>query len=352
MIGRSTGSGGAPARIRRPLVLLGVAVVLQVLCGTAIAQGSVEAGDLREAFATAYREGDWERAVEVGEEIDRLTPDDPNHRYNLACVHALAGNADAAIEWLERAIASGFTGLDHLQSDPDLDGIRGHSRYRVVLAGVERNRRLLQEAIRIRFEETPPLLFVPPEENGPRPAPLLIALHGYGGRADGWPSRWRRTAEKLGVVLVIPQAVRPAGPGYSWNDPDEADDILGLTLEWLAQRQEYDRDRVILTGFSQGGYIAMALGRRHPGLFEGVIPMAGGYVPGVDKPPAAGGHAPRYYFMTGALDDSVDPYRQAVADYEAAHYAVKLRVLPGTGHAFPRNTNRELGKALRFVLGE
>jgi len=45
-------------------------------------------------------------------------------------------------------------------------------------------------------------------------------------------------------------------------------------------------------------------------------------------------------------------WEQAVVDYEAAHYAVKLRVLPGTGHAFPRNTNRELGKALRFVLGE
>jgi len=31
---------------------------------------------------------------------------------------------------------------------------------------------------------------------------------------------------------------------------------------------------------------------------------------------------------------------------------VTLRVLPGTGHSFPRDTDRELGKALRFALGD
>ena len=106
----------------------------------------------------------------------------------------------------------------------------------------------------------------------------------------------------------------------------------------------------MLTGFSQGGFMAMALGVRHPDLFVGVIPMAGGYIPEIDMPPTASDGDPRYYFIVGARDRAADEVRQAAGDFKASGYEVKLRVLPGTGHAFPRATNQELGKALRFVL--
>ena len=43
--------------------------------------------------------------------------------------------------------------------------------------------------------------------------------------------------------------------------------------------------------------------------------------------------------------------RKAAEDFEVAGYTVKLRIYPGVGHTFPRFTNRELGKALKFVLG-
>ncbi len=91
-------------------------------------------------------------------------------------------------------------------------------------------------------------------------------------------------------------------------------------------------------------------GVRHPDLFVGVIPMAGGYIPEIDLPPAASVGDPRYYFMVGALDRAVDEVRRAAGDFKVAGYEVKLRVLPGTGHTFPRATRQELSKALRFVL--
>ena len=96
--------------------------------------------------------------------------------------------------------------------------------------------------------------------------------------------------------------------------------------------------------------MAMALGTRHQDLFTGVIPMAGGYIPDIDAPPTADGEDPNFYFLVGSRDKAISQVRRAAADYSEAGYEVKLRVVAGTGHSFPRDTERELSKALRFVL--
>jgi predicted esterase len=315
------------------------------------AQAPVDVASLQQEFNQAYQEKDWQRAMSLGLEIERLRPGRPDHRYNLACVHALGGDPDGAIQWLQRSAASGFTRMGLLSSDPDLDEVRDHGGYTTAVAAVQRNLLLLRAAITERFEQHQPLLFIPPKHDPADPAPLLIALHGYGGRAEGYPTEWRRAAARQNTVLVIPQAVRPAAGGFSWNNPEDADIILGLTIDWVRERVVVDDERVVLTGFSQGGFMAMELGRRHPDLFVGVIPMAGGYVPELDVPAQRSGRIPRYYFIVGDQDDVADQCRRAASDYAEAGYEVELRVLPGVGHTFPRRTDRELGKALRFALG-
>jgi tetratricopeptide (TPR) repeat protein len=51
--------------------------------------------------------------------------------YNQACVYALAGNADKAIEHLHKSREAGFQKiLDQMSTDPDLDSIRHDPRYR------------------------------------------------------------------------------------------------------------------------------------------------------------------------------------------------------------------------------
>jgi len=61
-------------------------------------------------------------------------PSDAIGRYNLACKHALAGERDAAFEWLDKAIAVGFGGVDTLEKDPDLTSLRGDARWAGVIA--------------------------------------------------------------------------------------------------------------------------------------------------------------------------------------------------------------------------
>jgi len=331
------------------LAFSGLATVTPVV---ATASGGDDPADLVRVFTAAYRAGDWQAAATVGLRIVSLEPDRPVHRYNLACVYARAGSADEAVSWLGQAAAGGFWQSGLLARDPDLDGVRSHPGFAAAAAAVDRNHATIREVVAERFTAAPPLLVAPTGNDATRPAPLVVALHGYGGRADDYQMLWRGAAARAGAVLVIPQGVRRAGSGYSWQDPDEAELILELTLEWTRRQVAIDEDRIVLTGFSQGGFIAMALGVRRPELFAGVIPMAGGYLPQIDAPPAAAATgAPRFYFMVGSLDGVALAVRQAAEDFATAGYQVRLRVLPGTGHSFPRDTVRELSKALRFALG-
>ncbi|HEX8771441.1 MAG TPA: site-2 protease family protein [Acidimicrobiales bacterium] len=54
--------------------------------------------------------------------------------YNVACDWALAGDADAAMAWLERAVSQGFTSRSQIGDDPDLASLRSNGRYEALLA--------------------------------------------------------------------------------------------------------------------------------------------------------------------------------------------------------------------------
>jgi tetratricopeptide (TPR) repeat protein len=54
--------------------------------------------------------------------------------YNVACGYALAGQKEEALDWLEIAVKSGFSKIDHLRKDPDLDSLRNEKRYKKLLA--------------------------------------------------------------------------------------------------------------------------------------------------------------------------------------------------------------------------
>ncbi len=58
-----------------------------------------------------------------------LDPSDFNSMYNIACVHSLQNNPAAAVKWLERSIDNGFTDLDHIDKDVDLDNIRNNPEF-------------------------------------------------------------------------------------------------------------------------------------------------------------------------------------------------------------------------------
>jgi tetratricopeptide (TPR) repeat protein len=49
--------------------------------------------------------------------------------YNLACAYSLKGDRDSGIKWLEKSINAGFDSPDKLRNDPDINNLRGDSRF-------------------------------------------------------------------------------------------------------------------------------------------------------------------------------------------------------------------------------
>ena len=57
-----------------------------------------------------------------------LKPQDPNLLFNAAIVYNKFGEEDAAIRWLQKAVAAGLPKSDLLES-PNFDNLHGNSRF-------------------------------------------------------------------------------------------------------------------------------------------------------------------------------------------------------------------------------
>jgi tetratricopeptide (TPR) repeat protein len=114
----------------RTMVVLGL---LGLLALPAAAQGLEErfAAKEREAFEAFARE-EWETAIRLFEEQIAIYADNPRPYYNIACAYARRGDADRACTWIQLAIARGWRHAEHFRTDPDLDTLRGTTRFAAV----------------------------------------------------------------------------------------------------------------------------------------------------------------------------------------------------------------------------
>lgn len=308
--------------------------------------------ELRERFSDAYQQRDYVRAIKIGLEITAGNANSSVDQYNLACVYALNQDTTNAVKWLRRSAHSGFAQADLVKADPDLESIRTDPAYRDALSTIQDNFDRARKDFERLAARSKPRVVLPPDHDTSRAAPLIIVLHGYGGNAEGMVKVWKETAREFGAILLVPRAVRPTGfGGFDWGTVDEADILLTHALEQVLKDHNIDRDRIVLSGFSQGGFLAYALGFRHAERFCGVIPVAGRYHPNLmNATDARPDEMPKFFIMIGSGDPSVGSNRRAARDFKAAGVAFKLNVYEGVGHKFPTNYPPELRKALQFVL--
>ncbi|MDF1665777.1 MAG: hypothetical protein P1V97_28720 [Planctomycetota bacterium] len=62
--------------------------------------------------------------------------------YNIACCYSLWGKVENALDYLEKAVKSGFDDLGHIENDPDLDFLRQTERYKRLIAALEQKKKL------------------------------------------------------------------------------------------------------------------------------------------------------------------------------------------------------------------
>lgn len=324
------------------LAVTGLALLL-ALAGSGAASAQDAQQLARDLFA-AYSARDYDKAIEINQKLVELQPDDPTHPYNMACLYSLKDDKAKAGEWLTKAIDLGFSDFGQLAGDADLNNIHDTEAYKSA------HKKLLEKAA----QASTPVIVVPDGLPEDKPAPVIVALHPYGATPHWIIGKWKSVAARAGAVLVAPRALRPVPQrgGYSWGTAEETNLLVQHALMAVDENPHVDKDRskLVLTGYSQGATMALALAARHAERVAGVIAVAGEYEPGLAG--ALRDARPRFYLMTGSEDRVLDSNKTAEKELNQAGAKTQLVIYDGLGHEFPKEHEQELDKAIKFVLGD
>ncbi|MEL6924859.1 MAG: dienelactone hydrolase family protein [Bacteroidota bacterium] len=163
---------------------------------------------------------------------------------------------------------------------------------------------------------------IPPHETGQQ-LPLVLALHWAGGHQTyqeysdclAFPA-----LDTLGAIIVA-----PSSEGRHWIDPDMETRTLQL-LRLLKKYGPVDEQKIIITGYSNGGIASWQYAQRNPGLFCASIPMAGFYKAAKIKTPV--------YAIHGQKDElfGLPEIQQALQQSKRKGTPIELSVIEAYSH--------------------
>lgn len=121
-----------------------------------------------------------------------------------------------------------------------------------------------------------------PEDIGPG-APLVILLHGYGGKADNYRPEMLEVAKKYKFALCIPQGSKDPTGKSGWNvrypnqagmKTNDVNYIVNLAKK-LQKQYGFSKSNTFLSGMSNGGDIGYVIAWQHPETFAAIASVAG-----------------------------------------------------------------------------
>ena len=192
-------------------------------------------------------------------------------------------------------------------------------------------------------QSMPYRLYVPENYDKQKRYPLVLYLHGGGGRGDdnrkqieGGNSYLvdllvsRSTQAKNPSIVVVPQS-----PDEGWirDDLITPTSYLSLVLDLIKDLEHsysIDVDRRYVLGQSMGGFGAFAIITMQPNMFAAAVPLCGG---GDETKAAQIAHIPIWAFH-GELDPavSVERSRNMIAALRKAGGKPKYTEYKGEGH--------------------
>lgn len=81
--------------------------------------------------------GEMDKGLEMAEVALLRGENEPLVLYNIACFFAVRGEADRALDLLENAVARGWGDRAWLETDSDLESLRGNPRFQALLASID-----------------------------------------------------------------------------------------------------------------------------------------------------------------------------------------------------------------------
>ncbi|MGI8877780.1 MAG: dienelactone hydrolase family protein [Candidatus Limnocylindria bacterium] len=262
-----------------------------------------------------------------------------------ASLHARVGDAGGAIGLLEEAWQRGIriperalrgsTGLALLKDEPAFEELVA----RFAGAGAPPASRVAE----LREIHRP---------DGKRPSrgwPVVIALHGNNSALALERARWAAAAGAGWAVELVQSAIPGWVPGFFvWDDDALAAAQIRQAIARVREDPQVDSSRVVLAGFSAGGYRAIEHVLSPAGDVRVVLGVAA-WLPTQQAErltAAADLAAVRAYLLVGELDVSGAGHALLAERITKAGGRCLLEERAGLGHVFPRDFDRTLARAL------
>jgi phospholipase/carboxylesterase len=180
-------------------------------------------------------------------------------------------------------------------------------------------------------QERDGLLYVPKRYDPATPGPLLILLHGAGGRGTQSVDLFTETAEARGYLILSPDS-----RGRTWDvilggyGPDVV--FIDRALTQIFDTYAVEPRRIAVGGFSDGASYALSLGLINGALFSDILAFSPGFAA-----PTRAEDTPRVFISHG-VDDRVLPIdacsRRLAPALKREGYDVAYREFEG-GHVVP-----------------
>ena len=133
----------------------------------------------------------------------------------------------------------------------------------------------------LRIGGQPCAIFVPLRYRASHPAPLLLWLHGAGGRVQQWtPALWP-LAETTGIIVIAPKSSDSTWDRTKENRFGKDTQAINGALEHALASYAIDSRRIAIGGFSDGATYSLSLGLTNGDLFTHILAFSpGGMKPG------------------------------------------------------------------------
>ena len=277
----------------------------------------------------AYEARDYARGLRIAREAHAHLPGQHAKTFFwMSCMYSLLDRHADAVEALKEGLAEGiWWGLKTLDTEHDLDPVRGNLGFQEVRAECEIRYRRAQENAR------PECLTLEPG-SGRYPVGLLLVIHWRGDSALEFASHWSFLADERGWTLLVPQSSQPLDAGtFCWDDTERGRREIRAHLDAYRRGRTGGPDLLVVAGASQGARLAFEVAQEEGAPYVSVIPsFPKDYRP---SPGEARGGFTRGAFLLGSLDAANERTHPVVRDLKARGAEVSVHVMEGIGHDFP-----------------
>jgi phospholipase/carboxylesterase len=182
--------------------------------------------------------------------------------------------------------------------------------------------------------------------------PLFLALHGGGENLEEFKPRWAsERLEKEFIVAYVQSSQVATMTGFHWQDTVVTARELDLAYRQVTEKYPVDESRVLIGGFSSGGFASLVTSIR------GDLPVCG-FVVLCPEPPdfltdeeiqGAKERGVRGTLLTTERDRRIERQRTLMDRMRDAGLQYQYWVTPDIGHWYPDDLGQRIDQAIAHI---